>query len=185
MNIVVDVDDVLRNFVPTVVSKYNELYNTKYTIEDITTWDIASCLPELGNIYKFIQEYSGELLLLSKPIPKSLETLDSLHDLCNITIATHQFKGLEGVTLGWLYKNNVKYNNIFFGRDKFMLKGDIIVDDKVSNVQKFVYNNPGSKGFLMDKPWNRYEFNPYKNHYLNIERIKYLNQVLNYVKGKQ
>jgi len=164
LELIVDVDDVIRPFVDEVVKKYNSLSGENRKVSEITSWEISNHLPMIKNFYDFVHLYKNELLLLPGVLPAVKNSLKELRDDDHkIIIATHQFHGLEGLTLGYLYKNNIPYDSIFFGQDKSILRGDVMIDDKVRNLQKFGYKNPGAKLILMGKPWNKdwKEMEPY------------------------
>lgn len=151
MNICVDVDDVIRDFVPEVVREYNMQHGTHYNINQVIAWEVKETLPKMGDFRDWIfKNYT--VLLNAPPIKGSIETLKELKKMNNINIyiATNQFKGLEALTVKWLNMHDVPYDGLFFSRNKFMLNGDVLIDDKIGNLEKF-----NGRKILIDKPWNQ------------------------------
>lgn len=178
MHLIIDCDDVLRDFVSGVIKTYNEQNKTNKTLEDITDWEITKNLTQIENFYDFVMKNQTEILLFSEPLPNAKETMQKFkEDGHKITIATHQFYGTEGQTLGWLYKNNIPYDNLCFIKDKYLLRGDVMIDDKLSNLMKFAIHNRPSLSVVVDKPWNKEVKQPYISsdgirEYVNVFRVK-------------
>jgi len=176
MNIILDCDDVLREFVPEVVKTYNKEHFTDYKLEDIITWEIKDVLTEIKDFQKYVTDRK-EIFLNSQVCEDVYETINTLKNKGHrIIISTYQFKGIEQYTMEWLKKNNIYYDDIFFGRDKFLVQGDIFVDDKYSNITKYEKFNINTVLFLKNRPWNTGLINPCMN------RINTIKEILNYVK---
>jgi 5'(3')-deoxyribonucleotidase len=181
MNIIVDVDDVLRDFAGAVLEQYNAIHNDNKTIDDLVQWEHDKCLPKMGNFYDFIMQYRKMVLYYAKPLPGATTVMNRLSEKNRLVIATHQFSSLEGLTLDWLKKNYIPHDAIFFGKDKYLLRGDVMIDDKYTNLLKFKRYNPGSMPVLMDKPWNQDPPAFFKDddgitQYMRLVRVKDMNQ---------
>lgn len=175
--IVCDIDDVLRDFNGKVLEIYNKENHTHYTMQDIKEFDNTKNLPLIKDFKHWLFNHH-KVLTQGRPIQYNINALNELYKTNTIVLATNQFEMTEDLTAQWIGEHRVPYHALFFGKDKWLLKGDMIIDDKVSNVQKFVYHNPGSIGYLIDQPWNRIVTTPYKNTDLNIVRIQSIEDIL-------
>lgn len=188
LSVVVDVDDVLRPFAQNVINCYNEEYGKNMKLEDIVGWEFIKHAPEIKDFETFVSKYRGELLILSKPYNLARDFMVRLRDRgYRVTIATNQFKSVQGCTYTWLEKNDIPYDNLFFGKDKYLIRGDIMLDDKFRNLQKFKVRNRGSLALLMDKPWNRevpptYTDDSGIKEYINLVRVKDLSDAYKHIR---
>ena len=168
---VFDCDEVLREFDEEVLRVYNKKYNDAKTIDDLVSWKMEDNLSKMTDFKHFVWN-NPRMLMMAKPVKGSLEYLKLVkHAGHTIGIATYQFSGLEEHTLYWLNENKVQYDFVFFGKDKHLLKADVFVDDKISNLLKMQKYNPNCSLYLKDRPWNQ-ELND-----SSITRIKELSEV--------
>ena len=75
IKIILDCDDVLINFMPTIVDKYNELYGTNFTVEeDVTSWNIdeEKFTHNIWSVFDKDPELISKITLKDNKIPKIL-----------------------------------------------------------------------------------------------------------------
>lgn len=171
MRIIVDIDEVLRDTVPTILNIYNRelkpLREPKKTIDDVYCWDLTQALPEIKNQFytseNFFRHYSEKIFLESPHDIEMVETVNYLGRDHKIILASSQFQGLEELTCKWLNEMKelyplgttkvhtfINYDELFFTHNKGILPGDVMLDDNPNNFCGF-------KGvrLLYDKPWNK------------------------------
>lgn len=179
MNIILDCDDVLREFVPEVLTEYNKENNSNFVLDDIKVWNINQVLTNVGEFKDYITN-RPYIMFNAKVCNNVYPTLEKLRENGHkITIATHQFKTTEEFTMRWLHKNNIIYDDIFMGRDKYLVVGDIFVDDSIENIRTYSQHHDKTKLFLMTKPWNKDLDISFSK---NIKRISDLSEIIEYIK---
>lgn len=154
MRILLDMDDTICSLVPKWVYYYNKKYGTHYKIEDIKAWELPGDWRLWEEILKE-ESFYRDLPWTHPNNPESIRRLAELgHD---VGIATSAVSGeaAKGKYM-WCHTHLVipgiirGMDRVWIGRDKSWLKGDMLVDDNVDNLNKF----PGV-GVCMDQPWNQ------------------------------
>ncbi len=151
-----DSDDVLMESTEPAIARYNELYGGSLCLEDFKAWGMDSCVPEGTTIEHFYEEpgfYRG-----FQPIPGMVDLVTRLKDQghklyvatsCTVNTIKDKVESLEEH-----YPFKWDDNEIIPISDKFVLSGDIFIDDKVTNV---VHSKCTHK-ILVDRPWNQGEY---------------------------
>lgn len=170
VRIAVDVDGVLLKTMDEFIKIYNEVYNSKKTIEDIKNYDFWKdwFLPEevFWFICDIIRENMMYIKIVDKLSSKYMRKLNKKHD---VDIVSCMKKGVENILQVKLKKHlifkGIQYNNIrILGRNncnKIGLGYDIYLDDSSKQAEK-IRNFPKQKQFLFTQPWNR-KFKCYGN----------------------
>jgi len=162
MKFIIDIDGVLRNIVDRILDIYKTDFDRDYIIsyEDITQYRISPFLPLLKDDDALVDaffkgKYAYDVFVKANPHDNAIESLRSLHDDGHfIHIATNQFKGVEHLTMLWLYNNSVPYDLITFGKHKYMLDADVFIDDSTDILTEFRQHNPHSLPVCVTQPWN-------------------------------
>ena len=61
----------------------------------------------------------------------------------------------EKITVDWLRKHEIEYDELWFGADKTTSDCDVFIEDKLENYDALVA--AGIKTFLLNRPWNKVE----------------------------
>lgn len=174
--ILLDMDDVITNCLSAAIEAYNDKYGTKFKTSQCTSWGLAESLGvdpddvfKLFRAKKFFEELEpkrGSISAIKKLI-KSTK-----YDVYIIT-ATSSDDGSELVQkLKW-FKNYIPEFNpkrVISCDDKYIIRGDVIVDDKVQNLDSC---KPYMQCILMDSPTNKDCEN-----YIRIKSLKELPEIL-------
>lgn len=156
MLVLVDVDSVIADLMPEWLRLYNLDYGDDVSVNEITEWDMTKFVhPDCGNhIYKYLERKT--LYDHVEIIEGSLRGVDYIRSLGHRVIfatsgvhTTAKYKWLErnGFNPG---KNAEDYVVIY---DKTLLRGDVLIDDRESNVWNFT--SAGGKAILFNQPWNQ------------------------------
>jgi 5'(3')-deoxyribonucleotidase len=121
MEILLDIDDVILH---TIKSYLNFVYiqtGYKYTRRDITTWDLATVMPNLEkkNIINLMIQHASDRnsLLNIPPIENSIETINKLkEDNHNISLISSSIPDITPELTRAYRKNHLKQ---LFGKDFF------------------------------------------------------------------
>lgn len=155
MKILIDCDDVIWDLITPWLEKYNHTYNDTLTVSQITDWDITKFVkPECGRkIYNLLDNYIYDSVI---EIPHAKETIDWLrtkgHNIFFVTSGFHFRKAAFLVKHGFsLAKHTLYADDIIFCRDKSMINGDAIIDDRMKNLTGHRIK------LLYQRPWNKSE----------------------------
>ena len=101
---------------------------------------------------------------LMKPIPEAQQTLDMLHDAGYTIRFVSHCKGNHHKSKWNFLKRNFPYLNGFAAtKEKFMLKGNIFIDDRVDHLNKMP---PSMLKIQIKTPYQQSEILNYNNAYL-------------------
>lgn len=142
--IFVDVDSVLADIVPAWLAFYNEEYGDVLKPEDMKHWNFSDYTkdPEAFLGYLKRPDFYDNV----KPIAGSFENVKKLA-MRGYRIVYATASAYNGI---WLYRYGYNvFGDIMIAKDKSVLRGDCLVDDRLLNVVDF-------HGFsiLFKQPWN-------------------------------
>lgn len=151
--ILIDMDDVLENFVEAWLRKLNEKYNLSMAHEDIFEWDLCKCIPELSieEIHSVIRDNA----FWSTVTPKydAIKYVKKLQEHFNVYVVTatdyHSIKSkMDDLLFKWF--PYLDWNHVIITSNKQLVKGDYIIDDGVHNLVghdafRMLYNTPHNK----------------------------------------
>ncbi|MFS0781961.1 5' nucleotidase, NT5C type [Bacillus sp. 1P06AnD] len=170
--IMLDMDDVLAELGTAWIKKYNERYEDTLTTQHMTEWDTSQIVkPECGpKVYDLLKE-PGMFRYL-QPTPHSQEVVQRLvEERYNILIVSDSPRGHAHSDYkqnpsffanpaddkrAWLaeYFPMIPQENIFFGSQKYYVRGDVLVDDKPETHERFT--SLGLNVILLDQPYNQH-----------------------------
>ncbi|WP_050614979.1 5' nucleotidase, NT5C type [Bacillus testis] len=170
--IMLDMDDVLAQLGAAWIDIYNERYEDQLTTQHMTEWDTSLIVkPECGKkVYELLRE-PGMFRYL-QPTPYSQEVVRRLVERqYNILIVSDaprghahcEFKANPDFVANpaddkraWLLEHfpMIPQENVFFGSQKYYVRGDILVDDKPATHDMFTAL--GLPVILMDQPYNQH-----------------------------
>ncbi len=152
--VVFDYDDVLFDFLGEALKEYNDIQNENIQVEDIQDWDLG----KIGNLKVFrtimkdpalwtrIPEKNGSMKILQQLINDGRWTILIATACTSLPEYTEKVKMIEKHLPGF------DVSKIISITDKHLIRGDIIIDDKIDNLEKC---SPYMKCILMDMPHNR------------------------------
>jgi 5'(3')-deoxyribonucleotidase len=167
MKIVVDMDEVLCQFVNKVLCRWNSINSTGYTREDVDCWQLEKTfgydrfgIPADVVIDVWLKEdgFFDDL----EPMPGAIEGFNWLrergHDVIVATAvvdgAMHAFDGKRA----WMKKNFPDWDikNFVACSRKGLIDGDILIDDGLHNVNDWITSSKFNReALIFDARWNR------------------------------
>ena len=156
MVILSDIDDVLQNFVPCWIKVLNEKHHTDVKLEDIVDWDIARFFPSLTREEVFWPIHQDFFLDLLSPNPGAPEyvkrLIDDGHEVYLVTATDYRNIRAKFEHFVQKYFPFISWNQVIVTSNKQMLKGDVLVDDAVHNLengdyQKILFSAPHNKNY--------------------------------------
>ncbi len=160
-DITLDLDDCVYPCVQTI--KQYLVDKRGYHHGDLITphtWDLHEHW-RLGydELWTMIREgvQEGYIFTQGLPLSGSKYAIDELRkDGHKINFVTARVgRGKVGMAKRWLKAHKIKYDSLTFSEDKTVVPADFSLDDRAEN---FVHLFHHSHAFLMDQPWNRYDF---------------------------
>ena len=155
----VDVDEVLRSLLPSMVNLYNREFpdaNIKY--EDVTDFVVENSFPlieertEHKASYWFFQLHGEELFCGSDMCPGALGAFNKLKEYGKVIIVTYQKSDAnKRCTLEWLSKHGFEADGVCFLKDKTLLHADYIIDDNLYNFR----GTNCTHGVVITAPYNK------------------------------
>lgn len=182
--ILLDMDDVITNCLRSAIANYNKANNTNFDYKKCNVWGIEEFL---GVDRQTVTDLFRDPGFFENLPPKrgSIGAINELIKTTNYDIyiitATSDDDGSELVEkIKWFKKYIPKFNTkrIISCRDKYIIRGDVLVDDKVENLDNC---SPYMQCILMDSPTNQD-----CKDYIRIKSLKSLPKLLEqmfYVEG--
>lgn len=138
MTILVDMDDVLERLVDAWCTALNERHGTSVLCEHIDDWDIAKFFPGLSKEEVFAPLSDAEFWTTIQPMQNAQEVLKRLKDEgCTIRIVTASHYATIVPKICWLLNHYpyLSWKDVVIASDKSVVKGDIMIDDGVHNLE--------------------------------------------------
>lgn len=151
--ILFDMDDVITNFLGSVIDIYNKRKGTSFSIEEVRSWDLSENFDE--DIFQIFRE-DGFFLQLEEKNESTKVVRDLIestrYDIFIITACNSAYELVEKVE--WMRKFIPDFNldRLISCKEKSIIRGDLIVDDKIDNL---IECSPFMECILYDMPHNR------------------------------
>ena len=192
MRIVVDMDEVMAQFVAKVLRRWNALSGKNFTRDDITSWRMEEVLgaDHLGRTAEgLIDEWLAEDGFFEDldPVPGAIEAVNKMrahgYDVVFATsipeVAVHSYTGKRR----WLRKHfpHMSMKDMIAVSRKELIDGDILIDDGAHNIEDWVKARKEG-AVIFDAPWNRHIGNYL--HGIHVYRAMNWNDALNIVSSE-
>jgi 5'-nucleotidase len=134
-----DVDSVCADMLPVWIDLYNIQYDDNLDYRAITDWNVAKFVkPECGNkIYDILTV--PEFYDMTPPMKGYPEGVARLRELGHtILYVTSCVPGTLDQKLNWILRHDpgTVWQNVVFGYQKSLVRGDLLVDDSPDNLRK-------------------------------------------------
>ena len=150
--ILLDCDDVINDFTGYICSVHNERTGDNLSPDSFTTWELKSYIPEYMDIMTEKGFFEG--------IPEKKNSIAALqwliksakYDVYVITACQSNQELQEKFNWFDKYLPDFNKNRIISCKEKEMIRGDVLVDDKVENLDLC---SPFMKCIVLDMPSNK------------------------------
>lgn len=154
LTILVDMDEVLDRLLEAWVSRLNRSYGTDVKTDDIVQWDISKTFHTLTSDQIFSPLLCDDFWYGVLPVDGASEALQKLladgHEVFVVTSSGYQTIQTKMDCVLFRYYPFLSWENVIIASRKQLIKGDVLVDDGVHNLEGGEY-----LGILMDAPHNR------------------------------
>lgn len=169
MRIAIDVDDVLANFLPTLVKFHNKTYNTAFTKEHFKSfhlWETWGGTREeaMDKVFHFYETPEFENISVVEGAKEAVKLLKQNHELMVVTARPEE---LRSKTEAWI---NIHFPGLFSDihiANRFSKSGpqttkailcethgaEMLIDDSIDYALECVA--PHRRILLFDNPWNQ------------------------------
>lgn len=141
MTIFVDMDEVLADTYQAHIDLYNQEFNGKLTKDDCFGKEVWMCVPESHQ--RSVKDHARRIGFF-EDLPLIQDSQEVMRELCEkhevyIASAAMQFPNSLKEKSDWLdeYFPFIDWKHRILCGHKFMLKGDVLIDDRSYNLKKF------------------------------------------------
>lgn len=186
--ILVDLDDTLNNFSKAYWETYNNLYNDTKDYRLVDDWDLQNSVRDGIDAYSLLKhpglfrniEVKKEARSFIKGLLNKYEVFfvtDSPSGTGSLHSDKVSFSNPADDKREWIAENfpEIPLSNTIICSCKWMIQGDILIDDKPSTFEKF--QELGRDIILIDMPYNRHINTKYRAHSLS-EAEKLVEEIL-------
>jgi 5'(3')-deoxyribonucleotidase len=171
MKILVDVDGIIRNIVPTIIDLYKKYdKDFPYTENDIPELDTFELFNKCDFQKDICIEHATEVFLKSPAYEVEVSNLIFLigdFEEHEFVICSKQQPQNEWLTNAWLDNHGIKIDRIYTS-EKHLVDAEVLIDDCPSNLQKF---SKKGKAICLRRPWNE----KYKGTKINtLSELQYI-----------
>ena len=152
----IDIDSVIRDIHSEMLHVYNaSLFKERQVnYEDLKDFDVSKVYPGLLDAEDFFFRVHAEKVFgEAKVCEKAVEGLSKLKKMGHrIILVSAQYKHNMALTINWLLRNEIPFDEVCFVQDKSLVKGDFILDDNVENLYSCIPT--GEHLVCLSRPWN-------------------------------
>lgn len=130
-----DMDDVITDCLGGIIDEWNRQKGTNFQRKDVNKWDIDACLGEGAHKIFFQKGFFENLKEKNESVKVITALIESTRYDLYIATACQSVQEIEE-KIRWLEKHIPEFNlNRFIAcREKHMIRGDIIIDDRIENL---------------------------------------------------
>lgn len=151
--ILLDYDDVLFDFLGEIINEYNRKMNTSIKTTDITSWDLSEAgdihifmdIIKDSSLWKRMKEKNNAMRVVQRLINDGRWTVLICTACTTLDEYIVKVRTIEEKLPGF------DTSKIISCTDKHLIRGDVLIDDKVENLIKC---SPYMNCILMDMPHN-------------------------------
>lgn len=185
LTILVDIDDTLSNFIPTILDNYNKIHATNHDMSIIDRWEIPK---ELPNFWDALTHEMLQNMPLKECVYDTLkEWHDEGHKIVLVSAIADDTHYMDKVI--WSEKMRIKefITDIIPTRHKYLIRGDVFIDDYIMNILEWSSHNKKGVPLLMTANHNKNleysceyirvnDWKEIKNYVKLISHLKYVNE---------
>lgn len=154
LRIFVDMDGTIENLLDVWVDRLNAAYGMNLEPDDIKVWDLMVAYKGLTREQVLAPTHDDSIWKDVRPYENAPEVLkrliDAGHEIYIVTSTPHTSVRAKMDDLLFRWFPFISWKNVVIADHKQLLKGDLMIDDGVHNLEGGDYEK-----FLFDAPYNR------------------------------
>ena len=158
--VLTDADGVLLNFIDHALDILRDVSRGvhDYSHDAVSTWELFDSLSEPARdlqheVYARMKLHGGAGI---KPYPGAAEAVKELQDISEVIVVTSPFHG----SATWTHVREaalekyfgIRHEDVIHAKRKAFVRGDILIDDKPSNLQEWREAHPRGKPVYWKNP---------------------------------
>jgi len=153
-----DIDGVVADFLASAFDILHKITGRRYVATDLHDWDIFETVPR-EHEDAFYDAWGEPGTCFSIPvIPGSHEGVQGLQERGDLYVVTSPMASVKTWTNErdrWLQKHfGIPHKRVVHTASKFLVSGDVLIEDKPSNLIKWLEHHPEGIGILWSQPYN-------------------------------
>ena len=156
LKVAVDMDGVLVEQVIPVLQKINSELNLNLSKPMITDWEYAFAKTNIKE--EIVKAERDENFIRQMPaMDGAISAVQLISNKCDLIIATSRESISDNWSKCWLQDKNISYKEFIntYRTGKMLSEADVLIDDYVGNIDKFVRSGNGNRqAILFSQPWN-------------------------------
>ncbi len=166
MRVLVDVDGILANFVDAALDVVEEVTGRKFDHDDVHMWDITQLiecdikkkeckkLMDSPGFATSFAAYDGAI--------EAIKKIRNDYELFFVTSPMHSNRSWMPERVDWLCnKFGTNPDHVNFVKHKYIVRGDVLIDDSPTNVMEWERHNPKGLGLLWTRKYNENDKGPF------------------------
>jgi len=160
--VLLDVDNVLGDFHQAAADAMTRILGRAVPQADLTEWDVTEYVRDPAEKRRVWRELLGRGFCSRIPVMAGAkEGVATLREMAEVYFVTSPFTGSHT----WAHERS-EWLKAHFGagpehvaslRSKFLVSGDVLVDDRPDNVRGWAEHHPSGHALLWDRHYNRGE----------------------------
>lgn len=156
--VLLDVDGVCAQFSPAVVEEINRILGTSHRPEHVRQWDIYTSLDVPPEVTAEVDRHisSPFFCFNLEPYEGAREAVDQIREFADVVAVTTPWDSATWMRereLWLVEKLGFRRQDVVFTHRKWEQYGDVLIDDKVSTIERWV-EQWGGEGVIFSQPWN-------------------------------
>lgn len=155
-----DVDGIIADFMGAAIKVMNKISGKNITADQVTEWEVTTALDDdahkLASKIEFNKAGFASTFEIYDGSIEAVEQLKQLTDLHFVTSPTVTNPTWVHDRVNWLSKHfKVNPKDVHHTSKKWVVCGDVMLDDHPENLNLWVEQWPGKLPLLWDRPYNR------------------------------
>lgn len=157
VRVLLDVDGVVADYANWYLQGVEYVTGRRYRPKDVRCWDFSKALGLTPGEAAAVDRYNASRpLVLIDPYPGALDAVKQLAAVADVVFVTSP----SWTHRDWVYSREMWLRDRFLDiptvhtNHKAVVSGDLMIDDRLENIVKWLEFNPGGHGILWAQPWN-------------------------------
>lgn len=151
-------DGIVVNLTKKWLNMYNKDHDDNLTIDDLKEWELSKSVKKGAKINDYL--YTPNFFLDVDPIDGALQGLKALQDAGHhvVILSAPSWPGNSASDkISWMRKHApfINKRDIILGHNKFLVRGDVLIDDSPTNIQSYRAHWPSATIMTISYPFNQ------------------------------